>query len=310
MELDPVFIRALRLLHSTSKESGIQLKAMLDESIRMKKNPGLQPSKITAPAPQQSKDANVKDNDRRNLDKLKRDLSELVPESKKPRIHSPARSSPGLAPSPDVSNEPSLCDIDIDLEENNCKVCNTLSEGNENKLLSCNKCKCSYHQKCHKPAIPSIEIDSASDWTCVNCQSDLEVIVIETKINSSNSKTSKVSTMQPLKSARPTSGRSDLSSSAVFKRTDTSKSHGAPSNSASGGKPAGMAALAATYKGSSGSSTSSNLKSSSRSGTHGSSFGHSKTSSGSSSTTSSSSTIMSADKRLQLMKKKAAQRKK
>ena len=145
--------------------------------------------------------------------------------------------------------------------------------------------------------------------------------------------------MQPLKSARPTSGRSDLSSSgksyensivillqymtrtmkylivllhfsAVFKRTDTSKSHGAPSNSASGGKPAGMAALAATYKGSSGSSTSSNLKSSSRSGTHGSSFGHSKTSSGSSSTTSSSSTIMSADKRLQLMKKKAAQRKK
>ena len=152
--------------------------------------------------------------------------------------------------------------------------------------------------------------------------------------------------MQPLKSARPTSGRSDLSSSgksyenlfirillfcynieividrtmkylnvllhfsAVFKRTDTSKSHGAPSNSASGGKPAGMAALAATYKGSSGSSSSSNLKSSSRSGTHGSSFGHSKTSSGSSSTTSSSSTIMSADKRLQLMKKKAAQRKK
>ena len=69
MELDPVFIRALRLLHSTSKESGIQLKAMLDESIRMKKmgqemKSGLQPSKITAPAPQQSRDAHVKDNDR------------------------------------------------------------------------------------------------------------------------------------------------------------------------------------------------------------------------------------------------------
>ena len=97
--------------------------------------------------------------------------------------------------------------------------------------------------------------------------------------------------------------------SAVFKRTDTSKSHGTASNSASGGKPAGMAALAATYKGSSGSSASSGLKSS-RSGTHGSNFGHSKTSAGSSSGSSSSSTIMSADKRLQLMKKKAAQRKK
>ena len=60
MELDPVFIRALRLLHSSSKESGIQLKAMLDESIKMKKNPGLQP-KITASATQQSRDVHVKD---------------------------------------------------------------------------------------------------------------------------------------------------------------------------------------------------------------------------------------------------------
>ena len=41
---------------------------------------------------------------RRNLDKLKRDLSELVPESKKPRIHSPARSSPGLAPRYDMKS--------------------------------------------------------------------------------------------------------------------------------------------------------------------------------------------------------------
>ena len=61
MELDPVFIRALRLLHSTSKDSGIQLKAMLDESIKMKKNPGLQPTKITAPATQTNREAHVKE---------------------------------------------------------------------------------------------------------------------------------------------------------------------------------------------------------------------------------------------------------
>ena len=133
MELDPVFVRALRLLHSTSKESGMQLKAMLDESIRMKKNPGSAPSKIAVSAPQQTRESHTKDttdrynniralvgksvevkgkarivnNDisslfcfqnRRNLDKLKRDLSELVPETKKPRLHSPARSSPGITP--------------------------------------------------------------------------------------------------------------------------------------------------------------------------------------------------------------------
>ena len=129
MELDPVFIRALRLLHSTSKESGMQLKAMLDESIRMKENPSPAPSKMAGSATQQSKDHHSKESTdryckhnliaseyaefyfpqfaskflslymsfyRRNLDKLKRDLSELVPDSKKPRLHSPARSSPGI----------------------------------------------------------------------------------------------------------------------------------------------------------------------------------------------------------------------
>ena len=45
MELDPQFIKALRLLRSKSKDSGAQLKAMLDEAIRLKKgltssNPG------------------------------------------------------------------------------------------------------------------------------------------------------------------------------------------------------------------------------------------------------------------------------
>ena len=59
MELDPVFVRALRLLHSTSKESGIQLKAMIDESIRMKKNPGAAPSKMVVG--QQVRENNMKD---------------------------------------------------------------------------------------------------------------------------------------------------------------------------------------------------------------------------------------------------------
>ena len=131
MELDPVFIRALRLLHSTSKESGMQLKAMLDESIRMKKNPGSAPLKMTSVAAPQGRETHVKETTdryiilfiawpsyayfditsnlqrfinqfvffffRKNLDKLKRDLTELVPEAKKPRLHSPARSSPGIS---------------------------------------------------------------------------------------------------------------------------------------------------------------------------------------------------------------------
>merc|ERR1711874_690274 len=37
VELDPLFIRALRLLHSKSKESDVQLKSLLDECIRQRK---------------------------------------------------------------------------------------------------------------------------------------------------------------------------------------------------------------------------------------------------------------------------------
>lgn len=84
-------------------------------------------------------------------------------------------------------------------------------------------------------------------------------------------------------------------SGGVFKRSDPP---GKSLGSGSGGKPAGMAALAASYKGGA-------SKGSSRSGSYG---GHKG--SGSSSGSSGSSS-MNADKRLQMMKKKAAaQRKK
>ena len=43
-ELDPVFVRALRLLHSKSKDSSSQLRAMLDEAIRHRKGLGPGPT--------------------------------------------------------------------------------------------------------------------------------------------------------------------------------------------------------------------------------------------------------------------------
>lgn len=339
MELDPVFVRALRLLHSTSKESGMQLKAMLDESIRMKKNPGSAPSKMTVPATQQGRELHLKDNtDRRNLDKLKRDLSELVPDSKKPRLHSPARSSPGITASggfskshtpsptptptpPNLVDHPSggnssagELDLDVDLEGLNdliCQICKTLNQGNGNKLVECHTCQNLYHQECHQPVISNQEAgDPRLVWNCSNCSGPPIPKVTHPSTKLASSKPPKISSsLQGLKSTRPTAGRNDISSSGVFKRTDTSKSHGGTSASVSGGKPAGMAALAATYKGSSGSGGSSGLKSS-RSGSLASNFGHSKSSTGGSSSSSTSNTMVSADKRLQLMKKKAAQRKK
>ena len=37
LDLDPIFVKALKLLHSKSKESGILLKQMLDDAIAQKK---------------------------------------------------------------------------------------------------------------------------------------------------------------------------------------------------------------------------------------------------------------------------------
>ena len=55
VELDPVFVRALRLLHSKSKDSTSQLKSMLDEAIRHRKGLGPGPTGFGPSSPQQRK---------------------------------------------------------------------------------------------------------------------------------------------------------------------------------------------------------------------------------------------------------------
>lgn len=44
VELDPVFVKALKFLHSKAKDSGAQLKALLDDAIAQRK--GLKVSKV------------------------------------------------------------------------------------------------------------------------------------------------------------------------------------------------------------------------------------------------------------------------
>ena len=87
MCLDPfviIFLFSLicfRLLHSKSKESDVQLKSLLDESIRQRKA-GL-PINIPIPKPQEITTAsggNVKGREtEKNLDRLKRDLNVILP---------------------------------------------------------------------------------------------------------------------------------------------------------------------------------------------------------------------------------------
>ena len=72
---------SFRLLHSKSKESDVQLKSLLDESIRQRKA-GL-PINIPIPKPQDittASGSNVKGREtEKNLDRLKRDLNVILP---------------------------------------------------------------------------------------------------------------------------------------------------------------------------------------------------------------------------------------
>ena len=224
MELDPVFVRALRLLHSKSKDSSAQLRTMLDEAIRHRKGlgpcpTGLMPHHGLQPAsPQQhgkgrdgssssssgKGDHARREAEKRSLDRLKHELSELVP-SKRPRLDSPRSSSAGLSskshtPSPtppgsrgemiessgrsggsgdntseagdDGGIEGAAFDIADALNDLDCMccVCRSLHQENGNKLMECHTCTELYHQSCHAPPVSNEEAnDPRLVWNCTNC---------------------------------------------------------------------------------------------------------------------------------------------
>ncbi len=219
VELDPVFVRALRLLHSKSKDSTSQLKSMLDEAIRHRKGLGPGPTGFSPVSPQRKREAPPlttsaavpprKDAEKRSLDKLKHELSELVPSKssfeaalgggKRPRLDSPRSSSAGFSskshtPSPtppgsrgesadkhnsssggnssEAEAEESL-ELDMNLEGLNdctCCVCKSFNQESGNKLMECHTCQNLFHQGCHEPPVPN---DEANDprlvWNCTEC---------------------------------------------------------------------------------------------------------------------------------------------
>lgn len=302
IELDPVFIRALRLLNSKSKESTAQLKQMLDEAIAAKKGLGPGPS---AKSPSSSKQTSrsvsserTTDKDKReaekrkDLDRLKADLSEFIPkEAKRMRLDSPALSnssneSPGSpwegesgASSPGEFNDLQM-NIELDCT---CIVCKSFNQESNNKLMECSACQNLYHQECHEPPVSNSEAsDPRLIWHCSRCN---------TRGQESGGGSQK----------NPASGSSSRSASVEKTAKSSEKSLKSSSSSKSSG----------------GSSSSSSIKTSSKhhkpspgkaSSKHGKSSGHSSSSSSSNSTPGNQSSLQmsEAQKRLKLMKKQAA----
>jgi len=194
VELDPNFIKALRLLRSKSKDSGAQLRAMLDDAIRQKKGLGPAPrspsvskqhSRSVSSDRAVDKDRSEKDK-KKDLDRLKKDLSELADkptDPKRARLDSPALSSSSHTPSPtpppsrgegDASeggSEVEFGDLEMNLEfDCSCCVCKTFTQESGNKLMECSSCQNLYHQECHNPPVSNHEAsDPRLIWNCVKC---------------------------------------------------------------------------------------------------------------------------------------------
>jgi len=245
VELDPLFIRALRLLHSKSKESDVQLKSILDESIRQRKA-GLP---INIPVPQvtaSSSGSNVKEKEK-NLDRLKRDLSQLVPgvPNKRPRIDmqpvdmpassSGKMSSSSMTPSPTASLvvEEDTGDMDIDFQSLNdctCFICKSFNQEPGNKLMECHTCQNLYHQKCHDPVISDEEAsDPRLIWICSTCKPVQQTAPPKSSISGLSKSSSKSSSGSRLTSS------SSSSSLPVDKRLQMIKKKSSSSSSSGNG---------------------------------------------------------------------------
>jgi len=349
VELDPVFVRALRLLNSKSKDSAIQLKAMLDDAIRAKKGLGPGPSPNSPNQPKQRSRSMSKERlpstserekreaeKRKDLDRLKKDLSELVgkpTESKRARMDSPVLSSDSHTPSPTPppsrgeydeklvesggnSSAEEFGDLEMNLElDCTCCVCKSFNQEISNKLMECSSCQNLFHQECHSPPVSNQEAsDPRLIWNCSKCSR-------KSSNNSNNSsratsveKSSSIITSSSQKSSDK-SEKSSKTSKSGRSSSSSSKHRPSPAKPDSGsalfkrvdskshsgssvGSPVGMAGLAATIK--TGSSKSSSRHKSSSSN-HGSS-----SNSNSSTSSSSSAQISQAEKRIKMMKKQAA----
>lgn len=165
-----------------------------------------------------------------------------------------------------TSSSDNELELDLLKDDLMCVVCRQMVVGANNQLLECSDCHSLYHQDCHNPIITSKDVEGGH-WICANCKE--------------------------IKKAAKAEAKSHRSSSSSGYKSSSSKSGTSSSKSSSSG----------SSKHSSSNSSKHHSSSSSSSGTT-----HSSTNSLiiSRNPTTPNINIISADKRIQIMKKKAA----
>lgn len=183
-----------------------------------------------------------------------------------------------------ASSSDNELELDLLKEDLMCVICNGMDVGARNRLLECSDCHSLYHQECHRP--PVSQQDSDNTWICHNCKESKK---IQSSSSPSSLRSSPVQGNKPLKSSS-SSHRTGSGSSSTYKSSSSSKSINQKSTSSSLSKSSGKPSSSSLTPTST-TPPSSSIQSSSSSSRN---------------MVTPNINIISADKRIQSMKKKAA----
>lgn len=318
IELDPTFRQTLRLLHSPSTDAAENIRKVLDDLIKQKHgtakmlintlNKKNLAEEVLAtgsglPLPpqlnqrRQSNKSSDSSGNNSNASPIQittsstiltttgmemaemTEMAEMGEMAEMPLIIS-------LSDAGDGNNEDNNIILDDthlkDLEDLVCVVCRRIDLSAKNRLIECTKCNSLYHQDCHKPQISDSDLTDGEEdsWCCASCKN----------------KTSKLTSQSVSSPAKSSSSHSSSSSLSSTNSMSISGSHTSKRGSDH-------------HSTSSHSSGSNKSKSSSSHSKHhvSSRYERSSSSTGSkSSVTTPNINIISADKRIANMKKKAA----
>lgn len=338
LELDPMFRRGLRLLHSRNRDSVDQLKLLLDEAVRQRQ--GKPPNKVGHYAPPNAKDPFALRREsptpiprprqsspiplslKRDDHKKDKSRDEDMVAAKRPRLESPMGfKSHTPSPTPSLKSESSsrsrksdesdsdeMNDLAMEIMDGiNCNVCKSFDVSSRNQLVECQECHALYHQECHKPPVTDQDVnDPRLVWYCAKCTKTMKKQGGLVSSNASSGGTvtrggSHSSNLQGVTSA--VSGSSTRSSSSALPTRPTSS----PTKGLGLSRPSPFANLASATSGRSlgvSSASSSSIKGGLGSSSSSNSSSNAANNSGKSSGPSNS--MLSAERRMHMMKKKAA----
>ncbi|XP_065080028.1 integrator complex subunit 12-like isoform X2 [Ochlerotatus camptorhynchus] len=342
IDIDPTFKHALKLLHSGNSDSAEKIRNLLDELIKQRYG-GNKTLNSTLSKKHLAEESTATGSNLYVRKQKPAPVVAIVPAASTAQLdskqQSPAKSEPAVesaVPTPESLTVPapagsiilSISDVegndeddDVVMEEDQlkeledlmCIVCKRMDVSARNRLVECADCHSLYHQECHKPVISEADAnDQENAWFCTLCKgksasksssSSTPAVGSPAKVSSSSSHSKSSSSSKNYES-------SSSSSSSKHKSSKSSSSKEGSSHDRDRDRERDRDRDRDRDRERSDRDREKDKEKSSKSSSSGGS-GSSSTAGGSSSSTSAGAgtpniNIISADKRLQMMKKKAA----